>query len=320
MRRIPVREVIDDPETDANIRRKLMLIQQTRRFAKEVMGLEVGDSYTTYFDTDDEPIIWNVTATPKDSLEPITWDFPIIGKVPYLGYFKKKDAKRKKSELLALGYDVEMTVVDGYSLLGYLDDPIFSSMLDEGDERIVNVIIHELAHANIYVADNTDFNETIATFLGDEGAAQFFENWLNNTEVRKTLQEFRGDEEIFSVMVQDAYLELKELYARQDISSSQKIIKREEIFGGLQKKIEDAHDKKVFHNDGKYHWISSFQLDNAFILSRVRNYGGVEYIIRLHKSFGGDLKRTVEALRWSAKKNDPLGVIRENTSLDEEGK
>lgn len=314
---VPAEKIMNDHGTNAAVKHKLMLIRQTQRFAKEVMGFKIGGSYTSYFDTGEEPVAWTVTATPKDSLEPVTWDFPIVGRVPYLGYFKKTDAERKKNELLAKGYDAKISAVAGYSLLGYLDDPILSSMMDESDEHLVEMIIHELAHANIYSAGKTDFNETTATFFGEEGAAQFFEKWLNRADARKNLQESREDEKIFSQMIQDTYFELKGLYKRQDISSLEKINKREEVFNGLRRKIKDASDQNVFHDNMAYSWMPYFPMDNAFILAHVRNHGGLEYIVRLHRSFEGDLKRTLEALRWSAKKDDPLGVIKEYTSLDE---
>jgi predicted aminopeptidase len=63
--------------------------------------------------------------------------------------------------------------VEAYSTLGWFNDPIISSMMGWGDERLATLIFHELAHQRFYVKDDTEFNESFATFVEQEGTRQW---------------------------------------------------------------------------------------------------------------------------------------------------
>jgi predicted aminopeptidase len=63
--------------------------------------------------------------------------------------------------------------VEAYSTLGWFDDPILSSMVGWSDERLATLIFHELAHQRFYVQDDTEFNESFASFVEQEGTRQW---------------------------------------------------------------------------------------------------------------------------------------------------
>src|SRR5690606_20507046 len=65
-RRRPIAEVISDPATSSETRRKLQLVEQARTFAGHVLDLDVGDSYTTYSWVDSDTLLLVVTASEKD--------------------------------------------------------------------------------------------------------------------------------------------------------------------------------------------------------------------------------------------------------------
>jgi predicted aminopeptidase len=46
-------------------------------------------------------------------------------------------------------------------------------MLQRTEGDLANLIIHEMVHATIFVKDSVDFNENLATFIGDRGAERF---------------------------------------------------------------------------------------------------------------------------------------------------
>jgi predicted aminopeptidase len=54
--------------------------------------------------------------------------------------------------------------------LGWFTDPILSKMLMRSEGDLANLIIHEMSHATIFVKDSIEFNENLATFIGDRGA------------------------------------------------------------------------------------------------------------------------------------------------------
>jgi predicted aminopeptidase len=46
-------------------------------------------------------------------------------------------------------------------------------MMNWGDERLATLIFHELAHQRFYVKDDSEFNESYATFVEEEGTRQW---------------------------------------------------------------------------------------------------------------------------------------------------
>ncbi len=71
------------------------------------------------------------------------------------------------------GMDVSIGGVEAYSTLGWFNDPIISSMMNWGDERLATLIFHELARQRFYVKDDTEFNESFADFVEQEGTRQW---------------------------------------------------------------------------------------------------------------------------------------------------
>lgn len=169
----PVEEVVNDPETPDSVRQALQFVDEVRRFAVERLGLRDTENYTTYYDQQGRELMWVVTASQPYAMEEYTWDFPVVGKVPYKGFFREDLARAEAEGLKADSLDVNLRNPDGWSTLGWFRDPILSGMLDRSRGDLASLIIHELAHATIFVSDSVDFNENLASFIGDEGARLF---------------------------------------------------------------------------------------------------------------------------------------------------
>jgi predicted aminopeptidase len=90
--RRPIPEVILDPTTDGDTRGKLSFVVEARRFAQAELGIDVGDAYTMYTKLDRDTLALVVSAAYKDRLVPKTWWFPIVGHVPYRGFFSEEAA------------------------------------------------------------------------------------------------------------------------------------------------------------------------------------------------------------------------------------
>ena len=67
-----------------------------------------------------------------------------------------------------------MVPVRAYSTLGWFEDPITGPMLRGSDGALVETLLHELVHATVYLASEADFNEGVASFIGEEGSVRFF--------------------------------------------------------------------------------------------------------------------------------------------------
>lgn len=171
--RQPVEQVVADPATSAQLRARLEHASQARVFASQQLKLPDNRSYRVYADIGRPYVVWNVFATPELSLQPVTHCFPIAGCVAYRGYYQQGAARGAAALMRQEGMDAYVGGVEAYSTLGWFDDPILSSMVGWSEERLATLIFHELAHQRFYVQDDTEFNESFASFVEQEGTRQW---------------------------------------------------------------------------------------------------------------------------------------------------
>ena len=169
----PVEEFLADPEFPDSLKARLDLIAEVRKYSIDSLGLKDTENYKTMFDQKGKEVMWVVMASERFRLKPKEWVFPIVGAVPYKGFFNEKRAIDLKEELKKEGWDVVVRNPGGWSTLGWFTDPILSKMLSRSEGDLANLIIHEMSHATIFVKDSVDFNENLATFIGDRGAEKF---------------------------------------------------------------------------------------------------------------------------------------------------
>ncbi|MDV6375940.1 aminopeptidase [Deinococcus arenicola] len=173
----PIEGVLADPATDAEVRRKLELVGRVRAFAIGELGLPDHGSFLKYVDVGRSAVVWNVFSAPPDSISLRTSCFPIAGCVTYRGYFHEADARAYANTRRAAGDDVSVGGVSAYSTLGYLKDPILSTMLSSGDATLIRTVIHELSHPALYVKDDTIFNESFAVSVENEGMRRWLKKY-----------------------------------------------------------------------------------------------------------------------------------------------
>lgn len=227
--RRPITELLAGPATPDALKTKLRFALEIRAFA---VGMSLPDSknYTTYVDLGKPYVTYAVSAAPKLKLEAYEWWFPLVGKVPYKGFFELKDAENQRAKLEKDGYDVYLRGVPAYSTLGWYSDPILSSMLEMSPGDLAETLIHELTHQKIYFKSDADFNESLATFVGEQGAQDFLASKFGDGSPE--LQAYRLDREDevqADKRWQSVSKRLEELYA-SDQAASEKLAKREEVF------------------------------------------------------------------------------------------
>lgn len=212
--RQPIDEILDDPQTTPALRHKLTLARQARKFAQDELALPVGDTFSDYVALDQPYVVYNLMVAPEFSLEPHTWCYPFIGCQSYRGYFHLDDARAARKPYAEQGNDTFIGGVTAYSTLGWFDDPIHSGMTRLPDDRMVELMFHELAHKLIYVSDDTRFNESFATAVELEG----LKRWLQSTGQPEKYQEAQARLERRAqtlALIEDTASHLKALYARQ---------------------------------------------------------------------------------------------------------
>ncbi len=171
--RRPVAEVIADPATAPATRGQLEEATAAVAFAHTALALPDNGSYREYVDVGRSYAVWNVFAAGPFDLALRRWCFPIAGCVAYRGYFAEHKARAFAAGLAADGDDVHVAGAVAYSTLGYLRDPLLSSVLQLPGATAAALIFHELAHQRLYVPGDTVFNESFATLVEQEGLTRW---------------------------------------------------------------------------------------------------------------------------------------------------
>ena len=176
--RVDIDDLLADGTTDTALRERLLLVKEIRRFSVERLQLPQNDSYLSYVELDRSWLIKNLFAAPEFSTRLHQWCYPIIGCASYRGYYDEERLADYVEELEARGLEVYTGRVSAYSTLGWFDDPVLSSFIDWPDHRLAGLLFHELTHQQIYIDDDTTFNESLASAVQQVGT----ELWLESRE------------------------------------------------------------------------------------------------------------------------------------------
>ena len=179
----PVRSLLADPETPMALRNRLVLAGEIVEFSQSELGLDGGGSFRSYAALDRPYVVWNLFAAPPLSLEGRRWCYPAVGCVPYRGFFRRRAAEEAAARFASNGYETHVAGVPAYSSLGWFDDPLLSTFIDWPEARLVELLIHEIAHRRIWIRDDVAFNESFAEYAGEAGARLWFEGEGRESDV-----------------------------------------------------------------------------------------------------------------------------------------
>lgn len=258
--RQPVEQLLADPAKDASLRRRLHLAQQARDFASQHLALPDNRSYRLYADLQRPYVVWNVFATAELSLQPLTHCFPIAGCVAYRGYYQQGRARGTAALLQADGLDTYVAGIEAYSTLGWFDDPILNTMLRWNDDRLAATLFHELAHQQLYVPDDTAFNESFASFVEHEGLRQ----WRLSRGLPAQDDADERQRTQFVELILASRERLQQLYD-SPLDDNHKRAGKAAEFERLRHDYRQARDRD-WHGDGRYDAWMAAPLNNARLL------------------------------------------------------
>ena len=308
--RRPIEDVILDPDTDERTRGKLTFARLARIFAIEELGLDAGDSYTTYTHLDRDTLAMVLSAAEQHRLAAKTWWFPVVGRVPYRGFFDLEDALEEQRKLEQEGFDTYLRPTSAFSTLGWFADPLLSTMLRQDEIGVVQTILHELSHAHLWVSGSVRFNESFATFVGDAGAAAFFCAGGGDLEtVRCTRARQRwGDAMKFSVFLDGLIADLEGVYNDDALTTEERLAARERIFAEAMTRF--TSEVQPTFEASSYANFASTPLNNATLLARMRYYHRLPDFQALLDRHGGDVGAAVASIASRAPGlADPFGAL-----------
>jgi predicted aminopeptidase len=228
----PIDEWISDPGTTPKLRMRLATARQIRRYAVQQLGLPDNKSYMNYTALNRQYVVWNVVATPELSLKPLQWCFPVAGCVNYRGYYGKDDAQDYARELRSAGNDVQVGGVTAYSTLGWFNDPLISTFINYPDAELARLIFHELAHQVVYVAGDSQFNESFASAVEEAGVERWLEKF-GNPAMRENYVKYTARKQEFLQLLLGCRRALEQNYASH-ASAQEKRANKARLFRQLQ--------------------------------------------------------------------------------------
>ncbi len=313
--REPIEILLNDPDLDSKTKEQLKLVQSAKEFAKTNLLLNTENIYNTYVKLDDQYVSYVVNASEKHQLEPYLWNFPFIGSLPYKGYFTKKEALFLKEKLEKKGLDTYLRGVSAYSTLGWFDDPVLSSMLRYENHELINTVIHESVHSTIFLKNQADFNEQLATFIGDKGTLLYFQNsqYLDKDNILKKINAQEEDKKLFYTFILDEIKQLKKWY--QSISQKEALENRDKQFEKIKIQFS-VHILPKLKTNSFTHFQNK-EINNAYLLL-FKTYNNNHQIFKKYlESLDNDLKLFVQNLKKIKFDSDPYQQIRALTHRNE---
>lgn len=296
-RREPIAQYLENPTVGKDVQEKLRLVLAVREYARDVLKLNVGGSYSSYSYIDRPDLTYILTAAPRTELRPYTWWFLIVGRVPYKGYFSREDADAAAKELEARGYDTSVRPAAAFSTLGWFDDPLLSHLLRYDKIILADVVFHELFHNTLYVKGAGSFNESVANFVGARAAIDFFRDRLGEGSAEHERAMRAWEEELeFSKFIESLAGDLDELYARK-ISKEDKLRLREEVFERGKEEWSQWIAKKPSH---RFRNFAQQKLNNAIIIRYQLYLKNLTLFEALYEAKGNNLVATIDVIREAA--------------------
>ena len=308
-RRQPISELVANPSTPKEAREKLKVVLAARQYAKDSLRLRTKDSFTTYSRLDHDTLVLVVSAAYRDTLKAYTWWFPIVGRVPYKGYFDFNAARRAAEDLKSEGFDVYVRPSDAFSTLGFFNDPLLNTSLRADSLDLANTVIHEVTHNTFYASGQAPFNESFAMFVGARGAAAFFRSRGQDSAAAKVDADWE-DDKLLARFWSRVIRSLDSAYAAHPESKEARIAVRDTIYMRTRAALIGEIAPQFKRINPRY--AERVPLDNASLLARRVYASDLDVFDLIYEKEGRDLKRAIGRVIGLAKANpkEPFAALR----------
>jgi predicted aminopeptidase len=258
-----IQALLRDPALPAGDRQLLLRVQDIKGYAVERIGLARNGNYTRYKELPGDHVADVVQACDAVSFTPYLWSYPILGRLPYKGFYERADAEMEADRLRAQGFDVIIRPVDSFSTLGLLKDPVYSFMRGYSFFALASLIIHEQTHATVFIKGQPQFNEELATFVGDVGAFSYLRERLGgeSREYREA-QDSQADSALFVASLRELRTELESVYSAS-LTREEKLSRKAEVIEAFQKRFLSEVSPRF--RTGGYRSARRLPLNNAYL-------------------------------------------------------
>lgn len=305
--REPVEKYLQQSTLTDEQKRKLALAVEARDFAIRKLGLSGKNNYTEFVQLDRPYVSWVVNAAHPWELKHHEFEYLVVGKMPYKGFFSESEAQAEKKILEKRGLDVHLRGVSAYSTLGWFDDPILSSMLQYKDHDLVNTIIHELVHATLYIKNSADFNERMAVFIGNLGTEMFYlEKEGPNSETFQKIKREYEDEKLFSKFISKELQSLEDFYKKLPLDQKNAEIKKQRL-----SEIKNRFQKEVrpYISENSFLAFEKKDFNNAYLILFKTYSQDLSLFEEAYLKLQSDLSQFLNKMRSLEKEKNPLDSL-----------
>jgi predicted aminopeptidase len=313
-RRKPIAGLAVDPATPVPLRAKLDLVLAARAFAHDSLALKTGESFTTYSALDRDTLVLVLSGAYRDRLESYTWWFPVVGRVPYKGYFDFRQAREAEKALSGRGFDARLGAASAFSTLGWFNDPLLPTTLRADSLTLANTVIHELTHNTYYAPGGAVFNESFANFVGSRGAERFFLARGQERAAAEVVARWK-DEKVLGRFWAALYARVDSAFkARpgdEPARVAARIAARDSLYAEARQQL--IHELGPQLRTISPRAVERVRLDNAVLMSRRVYLTDLDAFDAVLAKNRGDLRRTIRVIVDSAKadpEKKPFDVVR----------
>lgn len=295
LNRKEIPEVIESEKNEGITKSKLKLIQTVREFAVKEIHVNPKGGFEYFTNLDREEVGWNVSASYPLKFESYTWWFPFAGTVPYKGYFDLPKAKEEEKNLIEKGFDTRVRITAAYSTLGWFSDPVLSPQLRMTEDELVSLVIHEMSHATVYFPGDSNFNESYASFVEEEGTEMFYRAHKSDKaeEVLEKRRKSKLQSDIIISKVKDTAFKLKAMYEREDLIDVEKLEQKKKIIEEYRAEILANADKFLNFNPEKF---KKTPLNNENFIGILRYHSGSKLFQNKFEEVGRDFRKFHEEM------------------------
>jgi len=303
--RQPIHEIVHDTTASAELRGKLRLVQHAREYSEHTLDLVPGDAFTSYVELERDTLLMVVNAAHEFELRWKTWWFPIVGRMPYKGYFDFDKARQEAAKLDGQGYDTWVRPSSAFSTLGWFPDPLMSTTLRADSVGIVETVIHEITHSTFFPKGQARFNESFANFVGHRGAISFFCEGVADEASCETAEARWHDIRVFGRFFHSVLDPLEALYA-SDLPPDEMRTEKARILREAAERFE-AEVQAEFRS-GRYRGLDPERVNNAWLLSRMLYYTRLDDMEDLYLQ-SGSLTSAVHDVIQETGSGDPWEAL-----------